>query len=88
MFGGWHLTWLIFPWTAIGQILLSMAKKYNRGVNLKKVLKDGLSGILWIAVTIFYFIISFALGYYWHLTWLIFPFTAILQILLNAIFSD
>jgi len=57
MFGGWHLTWLIFPWTAIGQILLSMAKKYNRGVNLKKVLKDGLSGILWIAVNNFIYYI-------------------------------
>ncbi len=86
-FGGWSLTWLIFPWTAIGQILLSMAKKYNKGVKLKKVLKGGLSGILWIAATIIYFLFSMTFGG-WHLTWLIFPFTVILQIILNALFSD
>ena len=86
-FGGWSLTWLIFPWTAIGQILLSMVKKYNKGVKLKKVLKGGLSGILWIAATIIYFLFSMTFGG-WHLTWLIFPFTVILQIILNALFSD
>lgn len=86
--GNWHLTWLIFPWTAIGQIVLGMVKKYNRGIRLKKVLKGGLSGILWILASIVYFLISFALGSAWHLTWLLFPFTAILQIILNAFFSD
>ena len=86
-YGGWEITWLIFLWTTIGQIVLNMVKKYNRGVKLKKVLKGGLSGILWIAVTILYFLFSMIVGY-WHLSWLIFPFTVILQIILNALFSD
>lgn len=86
-YGGWGITWLIFLWTTIGQIVLNMVKKYNRGVKLKKVLKGGLSGILWIAVTILYFLFSMIVGY-WHLSWLIFPFTVILQIILNALFSD
>ena len=86
-YGGWEITWLIFLWTTIGQIVLNMVKKYNRGVKLKKVLKGGLSGILWVAVTILYFLFSMIVGY-WHLSWLIFPFTVILQIILNALFSD
>ena len=86
--GSWHLTWLIVPWTAIGQIVLGMVKGYNRGKELKKVLKSGLSGILWILAAIIYFLASFTLGSAWHLTWLIFPFTAILQIILNSLFSD
>lgn len=86
-YGGWKITWLIFLWTTIGQIVLNMVKKYNRGVKLKKVLKGGLSGILWVAVTILYFLFSMIVGY-WHLSWLIFPFTVILQIILNALFSD
>ncbi|MBQ8186212.1 MAG: hypothetical protein IJ037_04995 [Clostridia bacterium] len=86
-YGGWEITWLIFLWSAIGQILLNMAKKVNRGVKLKKVLKGGLSGILWIAATMFYFFVSmYTMD--WHLTWLLFPFTAILQIMLNALFGD
>ena len=86
--GGWHLTWLIFPWTVMGQILLGMVKSYNRGKSLKKVLKSGLSGMLWIAAVIVYFLFSFTLGSAWHLTWLIFPFTIILQIILNSLFTD
>ena len=86
-YGRWEITWLIFLWTTIGQIVLNMVKKYNRGVKLKKVLKGGLSGILWIAVTMVYFLFSMVVGY-WHLTWLLFPFAAILQIILNAMFSD
>ena len=86
-YGGWEITWLIFLWTTIGQIVLNMVKKYNRGVKLKKVLKGGLSGILWVAVTILYFLFSMIVGY-WHLSWLIFPFMVILQIILNALFSD
>lgn len=86
-YGGWHVSWLIFLWSAIGQTLLNMVKKYNRGVKLKKVMKSGMSGILWLAVTILYFLISFASGS-WHLTWLIFPFAAMIQIMLNAFFGD
>ena len=46
-----------------------------------------ISGCMWIAVTIIYFLFSMTFGG-WHLTWLIFPFTVILQIILNALFSD
>lgn len=86
-YGGWEITWLIFLWSTIGQILLNMAKKVNRGVKLKKVLKSGLSGILWIGMVMLYFIVSmYTMD--WHLTWLLFPFTTILQIMLNALFGD
>ncbi len=87
-YGGWDISWLIFLWSAIGQIVLNMVKKYNRGVKLKKVFKSGLSAILWIAVTMIYFLFSMVTMYYWHLSWLIFPFAAILQIMLNALFGD
>lgn len=86
-YGGWEITWMIFLWSTIGQILLNMVMKYNKGVRLKKVLRSGLSGILWIAATMLYFLFSmYTMD--WHLTWLTFPFTAILQIMLNAFLSD
>lgn len=86
-YGGWHVSWLIFLWTTIGQIVLGMVKKVNRNVPLKKVLKGGLSGILWVGLTIAYFLFSFLYGH-WAVSWLIFPSGAILQIILNSFFSD
>jgi len=78
-FAGWaHLSWLIFLWSSIGQILLDMVKKYNRGKPLKKILKSGCTAILWLFIVIFYFVISFASGA-WHLTWLIFLVGALIQ---------
>ena len=86
-FAGWaHLSWLIFLWSSIGQILIDMVKKYNRGKPLKKILKSGCTAILWLFIVIFYFVISFASGA-WHLTWLIFLVGAILQTFFG-IFSD
>lgn len=76
--GAWHLTWLVFLWSTIGQILLGMVKKYNRGKPMKKVLKSGGSAILWLLITILYFVISFV-GGAWHLTWLIFLVGALIQ---------
>ena len=64
-----------------------MVKRYNRGVKLKKVLKSGLSGILWVGMTMFYLWFSMA-TMAWQLTWLLFPFAVILQIILNAMLDD
>lgn len=81
-FGGWYWTWLIFLWSSIGQVILGMVKKANRGKDMKKVMKSGLSSVLWLAITIIYFIISFVSGS-WHLTWLIFPIGALIQTILS-----
>ena len=85
--GAWAISWLIFLWTTIGQILLGMVKRCNRGVKLKKVLKSGLSGILWVGMTMFYFWFSMA-TMTWHLSWLLFLFAVIQQIILNAVLGD
>lgn len=85
-YGGWQVTWLIFLWSAIGQIIIGMVKKYNRGRTLKKVFKSGLSGILWLLVTILYFFISFATGD-WHITWVIFLLGALIQTFLGMFFD-
>jgi len=82
--GKWHLTWLIFIWGSINQSLLEMVKSYNKEKNLKKVLKKGLSSILWLATVIFYILISFSSGW-WHLTWLIFIVAVIVQKIINMI---
>lgn len=84
MSGMWHLTWILFLWGAIGQILLNMVTKYNKGKTMKKVLKGGLSGILWLSTVMMYFVFSFASGM-WHLTWLMYIAAVIVQIILGAI---
>lgn len=85
--GTWPYSWLIFLWSSIGQIILGMVKKVNRGRPLKKVMKGGLSGTLWLGITIIYFLLSFATGS-WHLTWLIFLVGALLQTFLGMFLDD
>ena len=82
----WNYTWLIFLWSSIGQILLDMVKKVNRGKPLKKVLKGDGSAIFWLIVTTVYFFISFASGA-WHLTWLVFLAGAALQTFAGMFFD-
>ncbi|MGN1409692.1 MAG: hypothetical protein ACI4XJ_05905 [Eubacteriales bacterium] len=81
-FGGWRYTWLIFLWGAIGQTFFDMLKKYNRGTPLKKVLRKGISAIMWLAITMAYFVFSFATGK-WAVTWIIFIFGALLENVIN-----
>ena len=83
-FGRWHLTWLIFLWSTIGQILLDMVQKYNDGTPLKKVFHKEFPGILWVGTVILYFLISFRFGG-WALTWLIFIAATVFQIIFDAV---
>ena len=82
--GNWHISWLIFLWGSICQKVFDMVINYNKGKPLKKVLRSGLSSILWLLTVIAYFLISFASGA-WATTWLIFIFGAILQTVLGWI---
>ena len=85
--GYWHLSWLIFLYATIGQIIIGMVQNYNSGKSLKHTLRDGLSGILWLGTVIVYFLFSFTVGY-WHLTWLIFIVATIVQIILTSITNE
>ncbi len=85
--GLWAYTWLIFLWSSIGQNILDMVKKLGRGKPKKKVLRSGLSSILWISVVILYFIVSFGSGL-WHLTWLLFPAATLVQILMGLFLGE
>jgi len=85
--GLWAYTWLIFLWSSIGQNILDMVKKLGRGKPKKKVLRSGLSSILWIGVVILYFIVSFGSGL-WHLTWLLFPAATLVQILMGLFLGE
>ena len=76
--GMWHITWLIFLWGSICQTVLDMVLSYNKGKPLKKVLKRGLSSIIWNITVIVYFLVSFASGR-WAITWIIFLISALLQ---------
>ncbi len=80
----WHLTWLIFLWGAVGQVIMNMVKKYNRGTPLDETIRRGLTPIMWLLLTIFYIIISFGTGL-WHLTWLVFLFGAAGQVILSGV---
>ncbi len=84
MTGRWELTWLIFLWGTIGQIIMNMVKKYNRGAPLGDTIRKGLTPIMWLVITIFYFIVSFGTGM-WHLTWLVYLVGAIGQVLLSLV---
>ena len=86
-FGGWRYTWLIFLWGSIGQTLMNMVKKYNRGTPLKKVLRGGISNMMWLAIVIAYFFISFVFGG-WSYTWLIFIFGAFAGKIIDIFFGD
>ena len=77
-FGKWHLTWLMFLSSSIGSIVIDMLFAYNKGVPKKKVFAK-LHVVLWLAVVIAYFLISFACGK-WHLTWLIFVLGAVIEV--------
>lgn len=85
--GLWAYTWLIFLWSSIGQNILDMVKKLGRGKPKKKVLRSGLSSILWIGVVILYFIVSFGSGL-WYLTWLLFPAATLVQILMGLFLGE
>lgn len=81
--GRWHLTWLIFLLSSITSIIIDMLFKYNKGVPVKKLIKR-LHGIMWLAISILYFFISFTFGG-WAVTWLLFIVGAILDIVINAV---
>lgn len=85
--GLWAYTWLIFLWSSIGQNILDMVKKLGRGKPKKKVLRSGLSSILWIGVVILYFVVSFGSGL-WYLTWLLFPAATLVQILMGLFLGE
>lgn len=85
-YGEWHTSWIIFLWSSIGQVILGMIKKVNRGKPLGKVMKSGLSSVLWLGITIIYILFSFATGA-WHLTWLIFLLGALIQTFLGMFFD-
>ena len=83
----WKTAWLVFIWSAIGEILLDMTKNINRGKNEKKVIREGLSGILWLSTTILFFLLGFY-GHLWSTAWLVFIAAAIVQILLGTFLND
>ena len=83
----WGLALLSFLWTTIGQIILSMVSRYNHTMNLKKAMRRGFSGILWVGVTMLYFLIG-DVADIWSGTLLLFPCAVIVQILLNTFLSD
>jgi len=69
--GRWDITWIIFPFAAGLQNLISAYFK-------PEAKKKHLSGLFWCFVVTAYFIISFW-SYAWHITWIIFPAAAAVQ---------
>ncbi len=84
--GKWHLTWLIFLMGANGSILFDMVRKYNRGKPLDKVIDGEFSGLMWVTITIIYFLYSFtAGGWAWAYSWMIFLVGALIEVLRDGI---
>ena len=79
----WKYSWLVFLWSTLGQIILEMTEDYNKKRNLKKTMRDGLSGILWVGTVILFFVTGFGL-HLWRFNWLLFLVSVIIQIMLDA----
>lgn len=84
--GWWKLSWLIFVWGAIPQTILDMVLKINKGKPKKKVIRSGLSSIMWLCIVIIYFIGSFVTEM-WGISWIIFIVGALIETILNAAFG-
>lgn len=85
-FYGMGMSWLLFLWGAIGQTFFGMIKQYNKGKTLKKVLKSGLSKVLWLAICIVFFgIIAYGTS-----SWLPFAICGggVLQVIINILFDE
>ena len=80
----WHLSWLIPVWALMGQVLLEMILRFNKGKSLSHVLKVGLTIILWMLVVSSFIAVSIITGA-WHMSWLIFLFGGVFQLLIIAI---
>ncbi len=87
IFGGWRLTWLIFIWASIGQTIMDMVKKYNKGESLNKLLKRNVPSMLWRIILIIYFAVGLTVGG-WKYTWLLFIFGLLVQKVFDIIIGD
>ncbi len=84
--GKWYLTWLIFLMGANGSILFDMVRKYNRGKSLSRVIDDEFSGLMWVTITMIYFLFSFTVGgWAWAYSWMIFLVGALIEVLRDGI---
>lgn len=76
---------LVFPWAAMGQTFLDMTGKILKGKPTRKVLREGLSGILWLGAVIVFFL--FRWYFFWD-GWLVFVAAAIVQVILSAVLGN
>ena len=83
----WKYAWLIFLWTTIGEIVLDMTRDYNKKQNLKKAVRDGMSGVLWVGTVIVFFLTGFGL-HLWRINWLLFLAAVVAQILLDTFMKE
>ena len=94
--GGAEFAWLIFLVGAALTVGINMAasiakisrngeSRENR-IRILKVVHGNVTAIMWLAIVILYFLISFN-SYEWDITWLIFIFGAIAQIILTTVFK-
>lgn len=83
IFGGWHLTWLIFISAAAGSVIIEMIGELERGASRRAIAKSG-TAVMWLAAVIVYFLASFIFGG-WHLTWLIFVAAAAATVIINTL---
>lgn len=96
LFGLWDISWLIFLFGAALTVGINMASsiaKISRSgesdqnrIRLLKSIRGGATAIMWLAITMIYFIIS-TVWNSWNNTWLIFIFGAMAQIIMNTVFK-
>lgn len=71
LFGGWHLTWLIFVFGAALQCAMT-------AYFFPESRDKSLAGAFWCSVVVVYFLISFLVKA-WHFSWIVFPLAAAAQ---------
>lgn len=96
LFHSWKLSWLIFLVSSCANIVIDLLFSLNRlrrepytakihNKCLKKI-EGAASSLLWISLVIVYMIISFATQF-WNVTWIIFLFGVIAQVIMDAFFK-
>lgn len=61
-------------------------KEWNSSQKKKKAIKSSVNTIIWMIITVLYFIISFA-TFAWHVTWIIFLVGVCAQAIANLVFN-
>ena len=85
--GSARYAWILFPWTACGQLILQTVEDYNKKMRTRQSLFGGLSGLLWVGTATLFFVSLLIFHVSARYAWLLFPAAAFGEVLLTVFFD-